>query len=183
MTGATASVRLSTWQDREFPLVERRVEWDKSKNWHLVPEIPGAYRRLAHLLGTNQIIWCYLDRAERHRYQRTGVDTDVEWVLTVPSTAILAYYDEAVWHRLIGRNVVFEKWREDAFRSYPGSRRGQDEYIRCCEASYDLPEEELWNRLIVRSTDDVILGALLRHPVDQRWIHDAVPIDPNQWPT
>lgn len=172
-------VQVSTWQGRDFSLVSGHIDWKHSQYCRDFPRVRDCYPRLARRLGTDQFIWCYLNRSE---YSYIRGSHRVEWVLSVPEADVLAFYDEAAWHRLIDQHPEFPQWRLEALAAQAGGAEAYDEHIRQRWREYELPADALWNRLFVRANSGVVKGALLRHPVDPSWIHGAVPIDRRKFP-
>jgi hypothetical protein len=92
-------MQLWTWHEPDFDLTSGEVDHSRSKYYKGTPGIPAAYAELSRLLGTDQIIWCYV---RRHEYHQLPNLTRIEWALDVPEDQILGMIDAYVWNKILG---------------------------------------------------------------------------------
>jgi len=93
-----------TWQhDKTKPTVgdidPRCLDSDYNSN----PEFRPAFDRLWEELGTDQLIWCFVDEKEA---TRSPWRNRSRWILEVPQESIFQVIDPGVWERILGSGAV-----------------------------------------------------------------------------
>lgn len=169
-------LQLWTFQTQDFSLTEGCVDHSKSEYHRMVQGVPLAYQKLADLLGTDQIVWCYTDRTD---YKKTGVSR-TEWVLEVPESEILKFIDGFVWNRILGQKCpppkeLLYSWRVPAIERHPGDFPAQERFIADQNKSYwelPPPSGDWWNHLFVENSENEGIDALIRHPIRREWVKD-----------
>ena len=163
-------MQLWTWQEPDFSLTTGHVDHAQSDYYKKVSGVPDAYAQLAKLLGTDQIIWCYVCRDE---YDDLPHLTRIEWILDVPDDGILAIIDAFIWNKILDiqsyPRSLYLTWLEDA----PLEKTARDLYIEQRIKEYhSQPEPDIgwWSRLFI--TDTSVEGAtvLLNHPIQKSWV-------------
>jgi hypothetical protein len=164
-------MRLWTWQGRGHSLVVGGVDHARSQYADSQPGIGEAYARLAEMVGSEQLIWCYADRSE---HLCVDGDTHVRWELLVPDDAILAFVDTYVWNKLLGiRCGLPERARlEHLRRATKCSSTTQEQARRRLEHEFWDAVPGSWDSLLVGGREESIAGVqvLVRHPVPREWV-------------
>jgi hypothetical protein len=165
------SVRLWTLQGPDHLLCSGRIDHARSR--YKDQHITAASRKLLAILDEDQIIWCY---TQCPRIPKTSIQW-VRWELSVPLSAILRFIDGYMWNRLSKQTSgvpVPARFRSQWMQNVPADTQNSD----ACEAEmkeefWKQPEseDERWKGLFVPSSDGREgVDALLRHPIDPRWV-------------
>lgn len=168
-------MKLWTWQTPDFRLFDGRVDHNRSYYYQTVEGVPSAYKKLAELIGTNQLIWCYTVPDQRIVLP---CHTEVELILDVPRESILAFVDEVVWNRILGIRCelpsgVWRPWRDDGRRSFPGNVAAQNHHEAKQRGAYwtqPPPGENWWDSLFAGDRAEECVSALVPHPVAKEWV-------------
>jgi len=157
--------------------IRGRAKKDRSMDPHL-HRLPIALARRSELtsrLGTDQIIWCYTQKADFRETSRQMV----EWALRVPTQKILTFYDSVVWARIIGKTPCTlpeeqrRRIRAEALDRFPNDpqRRHEFEDTRTAEIwNEPSPDGGWWSKLFVDRSDRNGTDALISHPIDRTWL-------------
>lgn len=170
-----AAMRLSTWHKPDFSLLAGRVERSKSEYVQTVKAIRPAYAELAVRLGTDQFIWCY---TVPNQHFTVPSRTEVEWILDVPTAAVLRFVDDIVWNRILGVRCALPasirfKWKDEAYRQFPRNAQRRHAAEKALEEAFwsqEPPRGSWWNVLFVEPQSGEMVTALVRHPVLPEWV-------------
>lgn len=171
-------MRLWTWHSPNFSLINGSVDWNKSEYYQQDAGLRAAYLELRCRLSTDQLIWCYTNREDRLAHD----DGRVEWTLDVPKESIIAFVDNYVWNRLLGKTRVTVsdhirlKWKNEALSTYPHLPKKRHEFVEQKYVEFwsrPAPTEGWWQSLFVEparienlKVESLGVCALVRHPVD-----------------
>jgi len=137
-------------------------------------DIMAAYAKLHRRLNTNQLVWCYTNKAD---FPETGIEK-IEYEFAVPLTGVLRFYDTVVWSRIIGKTGVrlprdvLGQFRTQALQKFPYDSAKRHEYeSRLIDLHWREPPPtgDWWDELFVEYAEQEGVDALLRHPVDSSW--------------
>ena len=166
-------MRLYTVHGQDFFLDQGHVDHSKSEYYCTVAGVPCAYRELHKRIGTSQVIWCELDRADTP-------PSKVQWEIEVPECAIITFVDNLVWNKILHRRCqlphsLYVKLYTRALDQEPhDSERTREVEARLTEEFWDSlgTGQELWDRLLLEAPpgDTGSASALIRHPVPPEWV-------------
>jgi len=170
-------MRLWTWQEPEQCLTCGCVDLEQSEYCRDDPAIRDAYAELAKVVGTDQLIWCYVRDGE---YSIFDCDTRLRWTLEVPDDGILRFTDDHIWNRILGKKIRIPRaincqWEIDC----PPGEADRAAYLNRREDEYYAqtpPGGSWWPQLFIDKSalrlDDKeqLSSALLRHPIPQPWV-------------
>lgn len=96
-------MKLWTWQaDDSTPTFGDIDPRRPGSYYDMFPKYRPAFERLWDRLGTDQILWCFVDEEEaRKPWPHRSL-----WALDVPDDSILAVIDPGVWERILGSRTV-----------------------------------------------------------------------------
>jgi hypothetical protein len=163
-------MQLWTWHEPDFDLTSGEVDHSRSKYYKSTPGILAAYAELSRLLGTDQIIWCYVRRDEYHQLPNL---TRIEWALNVPDNQILGMIDAYVWNKILGIKTYPRSLYSDWLDMAPTDESARLAYInKKIEDYHSQPEPSggWWSRLFTKDSTIEGATALLRHPIPEHWV-------------
>ena len=165
----TKKVLLWSWQTRGFSITEGIVDHSLSEFNQTHYGYRKSCKELVERLGTNQFIWCYTQDEETWKNR-------VKWELEVPKNRVL-FICSITWHWILNRNaeqsigcIPPEKLFNLALQFNPGLSRNEFQN-RFHDAWRNKTTEELWDALFVDKVYGTCTHALLRYPVQERWVN------------
>ncbi|MHC4696141.1 MAG: hypothetical protein ACYTFA_05290 [Planctomycetota bacterium] len=173
--GSGRLMRLWTWHKPDFSLLDGRVDHEQSEYACSVPGLRNAYRELFSRLGTSQLIWC--DTLPDQRMVRAG-HTEIEWILEVPSEAIVRFVGDVVWNRILGKRCALPpeiRWarKNKALHRFPDNTRARKEFEKAEEESFWTqrpPSGSWWDDLFTQEQAKECVSALVPHPCKTEWV-------------
>ena len=114
-------MRLWTWHKPYFLLVEGKIDHAKSEYYNMVNGVPEAYKRLHQMIGTGQVIWCFIQREDHIAVPSAP---EIEWELEVPEDYILGFVDTIMWNKILGircslPSTIGHQWFDEARKREP----------------------------------------------------------------
>lgn len=162
------TIRLWSWHKPEFSLIDGQVDWDKSDHYLDDESRQAAYKRLRDELGTDQIVWCCLNRDDWP--DRSGL---AEWELDVPREEVLAIVDEGIWNHqwcqfdaslaASHRRILMQECLDEGVHE-PQARQ------ECLARKFDEYKRREGPLRLSSENDAPAVNVLLRHPVDPKWV-------------
>ncbi len=177
-------MQLWSWQGHGHSLLSGHVEWGESDYYRRdVPGAPAAYEGLSHLLGTDQILWCYLQQGVE-----SGSDK-IEWHLDIPRTGVLRFVDDFAWHSVLGEHCVtpelHNRWYGEALQRYPYDVDARTQFREERRKKYwdRQPSKGSWSdALFLDERREQECTAILRHPIPRCWVLRCQSSDGKQVP-
>jgi hypothetical protein len=166
---------LWSFHKSDFSLIEGTVDHRYSEYYRCDPGIRDAYRRLWDHLGTDQVVWCYRQRGDfsgRHPGKK-------QWALRVPRSAVVAFVNRYVWARIIGSRhfapprTLRRKWKEEVLGTFPHDHDARKVLEDAKYAGFwneQPPANGWWSTVFVPGPGGEGIDALLRHPVERKWL-------------
>jgi len=90
--------RLYTWHDESFDIRRGKLVQERSMYIETVSDLQHKYRHVNELVGHDQYLWCYCERAA-HRWFEIG--KEAEWVLDVDDEQIIGYIESSEWQNFL----------------------------------------------------------------------------------
>lgn len=170
-------MRLWTYQWPDFRPTDCNVKVNISKSRYAetLPKYRDAYKKLSDRLGTDQIIWC-CTRQDEYKYLLG--EAPMEWELEVPAEQILACISSYVWNKILGVKrftvscEIRHQWLTQALELAPNDPEKLERIRETLEEQFYAPEpeENLWNRLLLKEPSDEGCSVLLKHPIKESWV-------------
>ena len=168
-------MRVWTWHKPDFSLLDGQVNHERSEYVQTVLGVREAYHELVKRLGTDQFIWCHTKPNQRIILPH---DSEVEWILEVPSTEILAFTDDVVWNRILGIRCGLPRelermWKNESLKCHPYDSVARDRFVKSRRDAFwnqTPPPGGWWDCLFVDERSDEFVSAIVPHPVRNEWV-------------
>lgn len=168
-------MRLWTWHEPDFSVLDGHVDHDRSEYVQTVEGAGEAYREMAARIGTSQFVWCY---TVPDQHIVLPCHTKVEWVLDVTPKSILRFVDDIVWNRILGIRCALPTkirldWFNEALHRFPEDTAARERFLTEREESFwaqPPPGGSWWNSLFTRDEARECVSALVPHPVAAEWV-------------